>query len=648
MSTLPEVCALAPEGDPCGLHRVPELGSGDPRVRVAVLDGPVDLDHPAFRGARLEQVGGTPGEAGPAGAHGTHVASLLFGQPESGLTGLIPRCTGRVEPVFGNSGDGGPVRASQTELARAIHRALDWGASVINISAGELGEAPQAEPHLSSAVEAAREAGALVVAAAGNQGCACLNLPASLPGVLAVGSLDREGWPSAFSNWGLDYARHGILAPGENLLGAAAGGARRLSGTSQAAAVISGVAALLLSHQLRRGRIADARAIRQALLQSAAGCLDPTIPGCDRFLAGRLDLPGALEWLQTGDSMSIHEPESAAVEPSSVAPESSLPEPSPTETPVETAVPEVSSTAIPETAPPALTLSCAEPADAGDCGCSCGGTGGAEAAGALVYALGSLGTDLGNEARRDSFRQRGLENPDDPAQVLAYLDQHPEAAEAVTWVLTQETTPLYAISPRGAFAAEAFGTLRELLGHQVRSEAEIVSVPGLLGGSTTLLDGQTVPVLEPELRGLASWSTPKLVEAVLAKGSGGTAGEKAGGAAAKEARKGAIANFLERIYYELRNLGRAPRERALNYAATDAFQVDEVFQEALAADLALNTIDVARSPLCRPHSDCWDVRMTFFDPRQRLERAQRVFRFTVDVSDVVPVTVGKVRQWDAY
>jgi hypothetical protein len=40
--------------------------------------------------------------------------------------------------------------------------------------------------------------------------------------------------------------------------------------------------------------------------------------------------------------------------------------------------------------------------------------------------------------------------------------------------------------------------------------------------------------------------------------------------------------------------------------------------------------------------------LTFFNPSRRLEQARRVYRFTVDVSDVIPVTVGKVRHWDVY
>lgn len=58
-----------------------------------------------------------------------------------------------------------------------------------------------------------------------------LHVPASFPTVLAVGAMDDQGKPIDFSNWG--YNNQGILAPGENILGAKlGGGTQHLSGTS--------------------------------------------------------------------------------------------------------------------------------------------------------------------------------------------------------------------------------------------------------------------------------------------------------------------------------------------------------------------------------------------------------------------------------
>jgi hypothetical protein len=86
----------------------------------------------------------------------------------------------------------------------------------------------------------------------------------------------------------------------------------------------------------------------------------------------------------------------------------------------------------------------------------------------------------------------------------------------------------------------------------------------------------------------------------------------------------------------------------MNYAATNAFQVARVFESAIGEALELDGIAVEPSPICRPGSDCWDVKLTFFDPTKRLQRARKVYRFTIDVSDVVPVTVGVVRSWSVY
>ena len=106
-----------------------------------------------------------------------------------------------------------------------------------------------------------------------------------------------------------------------------------------------------------------------------------------------------------------------------------------------------------------------------------------------------------------------------------------------------------------------------------------------------------------------------------------------------------VRNFLERAYEDFRNLGLTPQERALNVAATNAMNVARVFESSLKEEMQLDTVDVTRSPICPPESDCWDVALTFFNPARQLEQARRVYKFTVDVSDVCPVMVGSIRSW---
>jgi cyanobactin maturation PatA/PatG family protease len=315
----------------------------------------------------------------------------------------------------------------------------------------------------------------------------------------------------------------------------------------------------------------------------------------------------------------------------------------------ESVVTAVSPNALAPPGPPADT-STAVTASHASAGCGCGGTGstctcGTAARPALVYALGELGYDFGTQARRDSFIQAGLANPDDATQALAFLTSNPAFASALIWTLSQDATPIYAVLPAGPFAAQSYERLREFLNDQLTAAVERVSVPGVTAGTAALLSGQVVPLIVPEFRGLYSWSSRRLVEAVA---GAPPKAKDAEGLKAHEKKSQDIGNFLQRVYYEFRNLGLAPQERAMNYAGTNAFQAERVFEMAIASELVLDSIDVDRSPICRPGSDCWDVKLTFFNPSRRLEHARRVYRFTVDVSDVVPVTVGKVRHWDMY
>ena len=105
------------------------------------------------------------------------------------------------------------------------------------------------------------------------------------------------------------------------------------------------------------------------------------------------------------------------------------------------------------------------------------------------------------------------------------------------------------------------------------------------------------------------------------------------------------APFLERIYNEFRNVGVSPQDRALNYSAMNAHQTKTIFAEAATSDLRLDVVEVDRSTVCRPELDCWDVTYRFFSPTEVLTRARDVFQYTIDVSDTVPVPVGRVRKW---
>lgn len=675
-----------------GLAALQTRTQGSSEIAIAVLDGIVDTDHPCFSGAdfsRLPTLALGKATTGAMSAHGTHIASLIFGQPNTAAPGIAPHCQGILAPVFANDNR----KLSQLDLARAIEQAVEAGAQIINISGGALTDLGEAEDWLDRAVLTCKERNVLIVAAAGNDGCDCLNVPAALPAVLAVGAMDARGHPLDFSNWGMTYQSQGILAPGENIPGAKPGGGTvQLSGTSFAAPIVTGVAALLLSLQVQQGEDPNPQAVRDAILASALPCNLGSTENGRKCLAGILNIPGAIEKL-TGETMS--DDISTEISASSEAPLDKA------VTASETSVATV--TAI---APPS------EPAFVEAAGCSCGGTpeptdeitsptasaveqqnrqpqpasvpatvpatpvtsqgasisamadstsapvmpSQAEQSGGIVYAIGTLGYDFGTEARRDTFKQlmppydiEGTQipaNPYDARQIVDYLGENLSEAKSLIWTLNLELTPVYAIEPMGSFSRDVYAVLQELLAGQVEAEdsegyIERVSIPGRLTGRTVrLFSGQVVPVIQPESpRGMYGWHINTLVGAALA-----AVGAEQGGDEATMRRT--LSSFLNRIYYDLRNLGQTSQDRALNFAATNAFQAAQTFSEAVGAGMELDSINVSKSPFCRMDSDCWDVQLKFFDP-ENSRRAKKVFRFTIDVSDLIPVTLGEVRSWSS-
>jgi cyanobactin maturation PatA/PatG family protease len=669
-----EVAAIA------GLTRLWQRTTGDERVTVAVVDGLIEQHHPALTRVKLTELREVwPGgpASGQAAAHGTAVASVLFGRHDGPVPGVAPGCRAVSVPVFAEG-----RRTSQLDLARAIELAADAGAHVINVSGGQLTEAGEAEDVLARAIRQCVEQNVLVVAAAGNDGCLCDHVPAALDGVLAVGACDEHGRPLAISNFGPGSRRQGLLALGHEVLVAVpGGGSGRMSGTSLAAPVVAGVAALLLSLQLQQGRKPDPLAIGRLLLATADPCDLPDSAGqagqaghaCAPYLNGTLNITKAVTAMTTSTS------------PSSAAATTTPPAGPADQAPAMTAAAGVVACgAGPEPggcgcstdpAPaPGVLISAAQavptpaptstgefvPAGQAHTGVRASAEPGAAAARRLVYALGTLGYDFGTEARRDTFKQLmpGVQvdgvnlpaNPYDPSQMVGYLRDNPSEARPLIWTLNLDLTPIYAIEPVGGYGPGVFERLVEFLDRQLKAEDDVdfvdrISVPGTLPGRTVrLFNGQHVPVIEINLtRGLYGWSVASLAHAVLAE-CDVPAHNHPGAVPGQHQLSNAVADFLQRIYYDLRNFGATSRDRALNYAATNAVQARQTLAEALGRGMALKDIETEKSPYGRPDSDCWDVKLRFFDP-DNSKRAKRVYRFTIDVKDVLPVTLGPVRSW---
>ncbi|TVU52232.1 MAG: PatA/PatG family cyanobactin maturation protease [Arthrospira sp. PLM2.Bin9] len=668
-----------------GLAELRNQTLGDPRITIVILDGNPDHTLSCFEGAEISKVfpyWHPPVEPVPNEAylkyqeidnnkdldkdqkaeaqkaafpepllkrihgdnHACHITSTIVGQENTPSPGLAPRC--RVINVPMNTTGTDEEFISPLNLARAFELGLELGANIIHCAACRPTQTGEGEELLLQALKKCQDNNILIVAPAGNNKGECWCMPASLPGVLSVGALKPDGTPYKFSNWGGNNALEGIMAPGGEILGAQPANEEpvRLLGTSMAAPVMTGLCGLLMSLQLQQGKPVDAEAVRAALLNMAIPCTPDDTDEPERCLRGKVNLPGAMGLL-FGSAVTVSfageqvtRTEHTGVIPAAwVAPLAASAEANATGDKVGM---ETAAVSFPLSIQPTdLTASSVKPSKAHS---------------GNVYVLGTIGYDFGDAARRDTFKQNmapvdlnGVMVPPDPydaRQMVEHLDRHPEEAHSLIWTLNLEQNTIYVLDPKGPFANDIYEMFLLMLNGQLEPETsaefiERVSVPGRQTDRTVeLFSGEVVPVLNiRHPRGMYGWNVNALVDAALATVDNIEA------VGVENLREGLTA-FLNRVYYDLHNIGQTSRDRALNFAVTNTFQSAATFAEAIASQRQLDAIEVEKSPYCRLNSDCWDVLLTFFDPEDG-RRSRQVFRFTIDVADSMPVTVGSIKRW---
>jgi subtilisin family serine protease len=239
---------------------------GSPAITVAVIDTGIDANHPDLAGVALPGITfvSSPDPSCTAGTviddngHGTHVAGVIAANGNNGQ-GVAGVAFGvRILPVKALDCTGSGLLS---DVASGVTWATDHGARVINISLGS----SSAQATLQDAIRYAIAHNVLVVAAAGNCGvtstrCASVNepqYPGAYPETLAVAAVDQGDVHAAFSN---SSGYVGISAPGVRIWGTtptypttlsrqnpSSAGYAAFSGTSQAAPLVAGIAALMLS-----------------------------------------------------------------------------------------------------------------------------------------------------------------------------------------------------------------------------------------------------------------------------------------------------------------------------------------------------------------------------------------------------------------
>ena len=677
---------------------IPELWTqtkGDSRIKIAILDGAADLDRACFQGAKISQFKPywaedielndeyyhylklstdfnqeqkAKKEQDPDhdkdeakkerdaffehfpepiraridfSSHATHIASTILGQHGSPVAGIAPNCTAINIPI--TFADNNFI--SFVNLTHAINEALKAEVNIIHIAACHPTQSGMAQEIFARAVKQCQDSNILIIAPGGNDKGECWCIPSILPDVLTVGAMRDDGQPFKFSNYGGDYQDKGVMANGENILGANPGTdvPVREKGTSCAAPIVTGISALLMSLQLQRGEKPNAEKVRQAILKSAIPCDPKEVEEPERCLLGKLNIPGAYQLL-IGKSLTTIE--NAGIMPlDSNIPSNRVSPLKRTENSVNKSLVTVGDV-IPSNHSAAIAPIKVSEAIQGIT---------ASAASKRVYVLGSIGYDFGSEARRDSFKQLmpAVEidgtmvpaNPYDARQLVNYLAENPSEHKSLIWTINQELNPIYAIAVKGGFAADVYETLQLILAGQIEPEnsdnyIERVSIPGeLTDQKIELFSGQEVPVITVNnVRGMYGWKVNSLVDAALQILSEELADEN------EIQMRRSLSSFLKRVYFELQNLGQTAKDRALNFAATNAFQAASSFAQAISTGMELDTIEVEKSPFCRVNSDCWDIKLKFFDPDRGL-RAKKVYLFTIDVSYLIPVTLGEVRSW---
>jgi hypothetical protein len=246
-------------------------------VLVAVIDSAIDTSHPEIIDAVADRFDAIV-PMGAANPHGTGMAGAIVARTK--LMGVAPNV--RLLAIRAFNGESDKSEATTLSLLTGIDWAVTHGARIINMSfAGPF------DPDIARGIAAAKQKGVVLIAAAGNAGPKSPPLyPAADKNVIAVTAIDADNRLLSVANRGKYIA---VAAPGVDVLVPAPRRAYQLTtGTSVAAAEVSGIAALLV--ELKPSITPDE--VRK-ILQSTAVVLGRKGPD-DQFGAGLADAERAV------------------------------------------------------------------------------------------------------------------------------------------------------------------------------------------------------------------------------------------------------------------------------------------------------------------------------------------------------------------
>ncbi len=261
------------------------MGDG---INIGIIDTGIDSSHPDLS-ARIKKTVNFCGEgsrdASDDNGHGTHVAGIIAASKNnSGVIGTAPLANLYIAKAFDKNGRGNDD---------AVVRSIDWmianNVNIINMSFSS----SDFTPSYYNAVKAAYDKDIIIVCAAGNNGLHShdtLGYPAKFDETISVAAVDINNRIASFSSKGV---KTDIAAAGYEILSCYPGGGfARLSGTSMAAPIISGCAAILNGKAKSRiGRLLTPEEMRLIMCMYAENIgKQNSRSGCGLFSFGRLQL----------------------------------------------------------------------------------------------------------------------------------------------------------------------------------------------------------------------------------------------------------------------------------------------------------------------------------------------------------------------
>ena len=224
------------------------------KVLVAVIDSEVDANHPDLAGAITASFEAAADEERPH-SHGTGMAGAIAAHRT--MLGTAPRVGLLTVRAFSSTANS--AQGTTFNILKGLDWAADQGARVVNMSF-----AGPSDPRLHDALAKAYKKGMVLIAAAGNAGPNSPPLyPGADPNVIAVTATDSRDALFPGANRGNYIA---VAAPGVDVFAPAPDGTYQLTtGTSVAAAEVSGVAALLIE----RNPALTPAAVRKILMDTA-------------------------------------------------------------------------------------------------------------------------------------------------------------------------------------------------------------------------------------------------------------------------------------------------------------------------------------------------------------------------------------------